>query len=286
MKRAVFLMLACCLLFSCRGGDKAETKPETRPEGKPEAKPKRKVDVREVATAAELIDAIGSDRELRLKSGTYVLSDVPDSFKEQVVWTKVFDGKTIAIKGVDRMTIVGPEDRSAKLLVRPQYAFVLEFKNCEKIRLANLTLGHAPKKGGCQRGVLGFRNVRGASVANCDLFGCGTEGLTLTGVSDFEFTAGKIRECTYGIMTLKDCRRLSFVNSAFTGNKEFWGVQVQHCKGVSFKRCSFKGNSAGEPLFSITSSDPVRLEDTQTAENKTKGLTDDPKTVKVLKTAD
>jgi Right handed beta helix region len=291
MKRSVLLMLACCLLCSCRGNEdkKSEARPQPKPKAEPKAEPKAKAqpkaDVREVATAAELLDAIGSDRTLRLKAGTYVLSEVPDKFMEHVVWKTVFDGKSITIKGVKRLTIIGPKDRSAKLLVRPQYAFVLEFKNCEKLRLENLVLGHAPKKGGCQRGVLGFKNVRGANVTNCDLFGCGTEGLTLADVSDFVFSKSKIRDCSYGIMTLKDCKRLSFADSQFTGNREHWGVQVQHCDGVSFKRCSFTKNTVDGPLFAISSSNPVRLLDTSIEGNSVKRLVDNPKALKVVKTA-
>jgi hypothetical protein len=271
--------LGCCLLCSCRNGDGG--KPEPKPGTKPG--PESKADLREVATAAELIAAIGSNRTLRLKPGTYVLSDVPDGFTEHVVWSSVFDGKTITVKGVKGLTITGPKDRSAKLVVKPRYAFVLEFKNCAKIRLENLVLGHAPEKGSCVRGVLGLSNAREMTLENCDLYGCGTEGLTLTGVTGFVFAKGRVRDCAYGIMTLKDCRKASFADSEFTGNKRFWGVRVRHCEGVSFKRCRFAKNTVGGPLFGIVSSSPVRLEDTSTDGNTVRGLTDNPKALEVVK---
>jgi hypothetical protein len=236
------------------------------------AKPKTAEPPMVVATAEELIKAIGSNRTIELASGEYFLSDVKDRALDFVRWDAVTDGKSITIRKVEKLRLMGTGEKPVRLLVRPRYAFVLNFEDCKDVTLENLTLGHAPQPGECDSGVVGAKGCAGLKLRQCDLFGCGTEGLVLENVEDFAFDDSVIRDCTYGIMTVKGCRRLSFSGSRFAGNKEFWGVKFKETKGVEFLNCTFKGNVADGPLFDVTSSSDIRAKGGEIADNETKGL--------------
>lgn len=213
----------------------------------------------EVATAEEFVQAIGSDRIIRMKPGEYILSDVKDRHLKHVRWYPQFDGNTLTIRDVKNLTIEGLGGTRVQLLVRPQYVFVLAFEGCDEVELRNLTLGHAPEKGQCACGVIGARNCNGLRITNCDLFGCGTEGLTLTNVHGLLVKDSIVRDCSYGIMTLESCSDIQFVNTRFTGNEEFHGFVIADCRDVGFQSCIVEKNKASQPLFQIVSSSDIRF---------------------------
>ena len=207
----------------------------------------------EVCNVEEFLEAIGSDRVLVLAPGQYVLSEVKDRQMDFVRWDPNFDGKTLTIRNVKGLKIVGKGEKPVRLVVRPRYVFVLHFEDCEDVQIVNLAMGHAPEEGGCDSGVLGATSCEGLIVRKCDLFGCGTEGLTLKNIRSFTFEDSCIRDCTYGIMTARGCEGLAFERSRFTKNREFWGVRLHDTKGVAFVDCVFSGNKCEEALFQATS---------------------------------
>ena len=173
-----------------------------------------------VTSAEEFINAIGSNRNIEIAAGDYLLSEIPDRHMEHIRWDPAFDGKTITIRNLENVTIRGQGQNKTNLLVTPRYVFVLNFENCTNIELQDLTLGHTPDKGSCTSGVIGAKNCRNLFIDNCDLFGCGTEGLTLENVNTFGFTNSIIRECSYGIMTITGCKDLNFQNAKLINNQE------------------------------------------------------------------
>jgi len=200
----------------------------------------------------KLLDAIGSDRRIELAAGDYVLSDVDHRPLEHIGWEGEHDGNSIAIRNVRNLSITGPADRSARLIVRPRYVFVLHFQDCQNIELTNLVMGHEPDKGYCTCGVFAATRCTGMTLTRCDLFGCGTEGLTLTDVRRFHFDRSVVRDCSYGIMTLKKCEDLLFTESNFAQNREYYGIAASESSRVAFEGCTLRHNQSGEPLFSLT----------------------------------
>lgn len=235
----------------------------------------------QVNTADQLIRVIDSDRALKLNSGDYVLSDVRDTRMAHVRWDKVFDGKSITIRNVKNMTITGCMEKPTRLLVKPRYAFVLNFEDCENIILENLVLGHSPDKGTCTSGVLGAVNCKNLVLRNCTLFGCGTEGLTLNKVQDMRFENSCIKDCTYGIMTLTGSETLRFVKSVFTRNEKFWGVKISDSKDIRFEECKFIRNQAENELFHAVSAADVFAKKCTFTDNRVKAMTNNPDAVTV-----
>ena len=240
----------------------------------------------EVSTAEELVRAIGPDRILLLKAGEYVLTDVADEQKEFVRWDRKFDGKSMTIRNVKNFSIVGTGDTPVRLVVRPSYVFVLNFEKCQDVHLTNLTMGHAPKKGECDCGVLGATACTGVTIRKCDLFGCGAEGLTLRNVRNLKFLDSTVRDCGDGIMTVDGCTGLSFARSRFVGNSRFWGIKIDDTKDVSFSDCDVENNTlADESIFHVTSSTGVEFDGGRIQNNHASALMEDADTVTITNAA-
>jgi len=237
-----------------------------------------------VYTAEEFLNAIGPNRTILLAPGEYVLSEADEQRMKYVRWDPEFDGKTITVRNVENLKILGCGANGTRLLTRPRYVFVLNFDKCDNVQLENLVLGHSPEEGYCRSGVFGATDCTNIVMRDCDLFGCGTEGLTLTKVRNMDFVESTVRDCAYGIMTMRDCSNLRFIRSSFTRNEEFWGVSVNDGRNVLFRDCEFANNRAERnSLFEVASSANVQVEDCVFTNNKVKSITNDRKVVKLIK---
>ena len=237
-----------------------------------------------VNSAEELLNAIGSDRTIVLAPGDYVLSDVRDRHMDFIRWDPEFDGKTITVRNVKNLKIIGDRKKPTRLLVRPRYAYVLNFEDCRNVQLENLVMGHSPDSGYCASGVVGATKCTDLALRNCDLFGCGTEGLTLTKVTNMVFHNSTIRDCTYGIMTIKGCANLRFTQSSFIRNKQFWAVNVHDSKDISFTGCSFTNNHAeDDSLFDVASSSNILVKECTFVDNKVESVTNNTRAVTIDK---
>lgn len=237
----------------------------------------------QVSTAEELIVAIGPNRTIELSPGEYVLSDVKDRYMDFIRWDPTTAGKTVTIRKVQNLRIVGVGKEPVRLIVRPYSVFVLNFEDCKNVSLENLVLGHAPQEGGCESGVVGATRCSQLRLSKCDLFGSGTEGLTLREVEDFEFEESVIRDCTYGIMTVESCKRLRFSDSRFVKNEQFWAVQMHDSKGVGFVNCVFQDNMADGPLFNVESCGEIRIKGGEVKDNQVKSMTNNTEAVQFEK---
>ena len=232
-----------------------------------------------ISTAEAFVENIGENRTLELDPGEYVLSDVKDRKMDFVRWDPNFDGKTLTIRNVEGLRIVGKGNKPVKLIVHPRYVFVLNFENCKDVEMVNLVFGHAPDEGYCDSGVIGAVNCEKITIRKCDLFGCGIEGLTLTNVRSFSFEDSIIRDCSYGIMTIKNCSNLSFTGSEFIRNREFYGINLNDTKGVVFNDCVFSKNKIGDTLFNVTSCLDIVVKGGKISDNEPKGLTNNAEVV-------
>jgi hypothetical protein len=235
-----------------------------------------------VSTADELVQAIGPDRVLRLAAGEYQLSDVTDRQMEFVRWDRKFDGKSLTLRNVKNLSIVGAGDQPVRLIVRSKYAFVLNFDKCQDIHLSNLTLGHAPQRGECESGVVGANDCSRLTFEKCDLFGCGTEGLTFQNVRQFKFIDSTVRDCSYGIMSLTGCTNFTFARSRFVGNSQYWGLKIDDCKDVSFSDCNIQNNTLTDgSIFQVTSSADIAFDGGQIHNNHASALMEEADTVTI-----
>lgn len=196
-------------------------------------------------TVDELVDAIGPERIIELDpSVTYRLDQAQRGVSDNYRWANPLrEEYELIIRDCPSLTIRSAGPGKARLYTRFAYAYVLAFEHCDALKLENLELGHAPDPGYCLGGVVRIKHSADVSITGSRLFGCGTDGLALTGVRGFLFKDASIDGCTYGIMTAKDCRDLAFVDSAFHGNREYYGFTFSDTIGIRFKGCAVYDNT-------------------------------------------
>ena len=178
---------------------------------------------------------------------TYDATPEPYEKKTAIGYYDNFDGRQLVVGGFKNLTIEG-EGKGASIIVSPRYAYILFFLGGKDITLRNLTLGHT-EEGYCEGGVLYFYGTENVTIEQCDMYGCGTEGIGAKEVTNMRCNNSIIRECSYQIMTLEGCNNVTFDACDFYKNKEFSLVNIGGSKGVKFSNCSFHENRG--PLFNI-----------------------------------
>ena len=160
------------------------------------------------------------------------------------------DGVELHIAYMKNLTIEGEGLARPVIQVRPRYTYILSFDHCENITVRNLEMGHTDE-GYCTGGVLSFTDCKGVEVDNCDMYGCGTEGITATDCENLQCEGSIIRDCSYSIMTLTNVKgKINFSECNFLRNREFSLVNADaNCSKLNFIKCLFKDNQG--PLFSV-----------------------------------
>lgn len=264
-----FVVTAC--VIGCQpklaptGGD-ANDNPRVAPD-RPQPK------VVKVSTVNQFVEAIKPNTIVQLAPGTYDVSRVARKKRTYVVYEESY-GDTVgslAIRNVRNLTIAGPAGQAVKIITPERYSTVLTLRNCRNLKIEGIRIGHSPDPGHCTGGVVQLENVRGITLTRCELFGCGTEGLNMADVSEATFRNTTIRDCTYGILTLRRGSEVTFLNCRFAGNKEFHGMHIHDSEAVTFRGCTIERNvlnsNISSPLFNVTSSSDVRLIDSTVRNN-------------------
>jgi hypothetical protein len=228
-------------------------------EGAVSAKPAAgaKAKVVKVADAKGFLEALGSDTVIELAAGKYVLSDYADQplkYQKGVAWEESYGDAELTLRGVRNLTIRGG---GAHILVDPESSFVLRFEDCADIAIENLTAGHSAG-GWCTGGVFAFAQSSKITIRDAKMYGSGTEGLNLAGVSDITVTDSSVYECSYYIMTIADSANVLFEGCEFHDNntEESHLVGISGTDGVTFDGCRFTDNrttgNSGQKLFEVS----------------------------------
>ena len=212
----------------------------------------------DVSTVDELLAAIGPDRAIRLADGVYNLTAAA-SYAQSVdsacwYWDYAYDGYQLKVFGADRLMILGNGADRCSIVTEPRYANVLTFAGCNDLSLFGLNIGHTTSQGYCSGGVLNFDNCTRVAVHACDLYGCGTEGITAFGCSDLFVSGTTIRDCTYGGIEAYSCRNVRFVGGIITGcgisrdpeHADGWTgfnlIYANDCSGFALLNTEISGN--------------------------------------------
>ncbi|MBR3454669.1 MAG: right-handed parallel beta-helix repeat-containing protein [Bacteroidaceae bacterium] len=219
-----------------------------------------------VHNGVEFIKALGSNRTVVIASGSHInLTDeifsegLEDKLNikniELIVnpakvgkngllqYNYQSDGVELHLAYMKNLTIEGEGMTRPVIQVRPRYTYILSFDHCENITVKNLEMGHTDE-GYCEGGVLSFTDCKGVKVDNCDMYGCGTEGITATNCENLQCEGSIIRDCSYSIMTLTNVKgKVNFSECQFLRNKEFNLVNADaNCSKLNFIKCLFKDN--------------------------------------------
>mgnify|MGYP002592574458 FL=1 len=180
---------------------------------------------------------IKSNTFIELVKGKYNIGEIINT-PENVELNEVFDGREWVITSVEDLYIRGND---SKLIVESRYATVLSFKNCNRIVLEHLILGHSPNRGECTGAVLRFENCKNITIKYLELYGCGTYGIIFS-TGDVNIQNCKIHHCSQGGIFLDtarcviddteifDCKDISSsVIEIYNGNAIISNVKIHEC---------------------------------------------------------
>lgn len=169
-----------------------------------------------------------------------------------------YDGVQLVIQDVKGLSISGPEKVHARLLSPYSYANVLVVENCSDIQLNWLNCGHEVE-GYCTGGVLVFDKCRNVQIDNCDLWGCGVEGINIVESSDISCSSTTIRDCSYSIMSIHSSSNIRFEYCLMHDNREFDQMNFTNSSDIVFENCVIWNNTAsgyyGSSLVQAVESD-------------------------------
>ena len=197
------------------------------------ASPAPDMDTVYVSTTDELRAAIQSDRTIILNPGVYDL-----------------DWEALWITEVDNLTIRG--NGSVELVNNDRDDEIVSFWNCNNIIFENIKAGHGNSTNGCTRGVITIDGCTNVEINNCDIYGCGYEGIVSVS-SEITVSNTTIRDCSERIMQVYG--RALFTNCIFFGNGYDFSpydicaaaIIIGDETDLSFVGCDFHDNK--NPVF-------------------------------------
>jgi hypothetical protein len=175
-----------------------------------------------VTTVRELVAALGSDRTIVLAPGNYVWrdgfmqgDDDPSTVESTEGLSPHFRGGVIS--GVRNLTIAG-EGTGPRIVQPDSYDHVLSFLDVEGLTLYNLVLGHHVVRGWCRGGVVRLMGARDVVIDGVDMFGSGTEGLSVTDVDGLHVERSVVWGCSEQLSTFVNAQNVTIRDSVFMNN--------------------------------------------------------------------
>lgn len=172
-----------------------------------------------------------------------------DTQNDGLVFYDNYDGIGVAICGIKNLTITSK--KGAVIVSSPRYDDVLKFVRCQKTTISNLVLGHT-YEGYCLDGVVSIINSSLVTINDCDLYGCGTEGLIIDNSEKVNCNKVIVRDCSYYIMHINDSKEVKFSECKFRNNREFEQINVDaNSQNITFDKCVIENNQG--KLFDVQS---------------------------------
>ncbi len=199
-----------------------------------------------VETAEDFVKAIGSNKKIVLKPGVYNLSNISQDIDLQdgVTWEDVPDGKELNINNVSNLIIEGSSEGKTEIITEPRYAQILDFEQVSNITLRNITAGHTPAEYTCDAGVLNFLNSENINISGCELYGCGSVGLSMDGVEHLDMINTYINHCSLRAIEVFDSKDVNFKQSRISDHEAYSNIIfVSYSKDVSFEDCEMSNNN-------------------------------------------
>jgi len=264
---ALVLLLVLALTLSGCGGKKEETPQTSAQEPAPAAEPEKPApEVKQepepepgihVSTARELLETIGSDKEILIEPGVYDLSAAAKELYNEDQWYDMplylYDGGDaveVAVDHVDNLVIRGSARGKVELTTPGEYCDVLRFEGCTNVTLANVTMGHSGTVGVCTGDVVETFNCKDITLEDLDLYGCGAYAVTVTSSTGVHMNGCTLRECSYGALAAYSSTDVQLDGCTLRDNTECYYVIDGLRSQIDFKDCTLSGNEANWSIFS------------------------------------
>jgi hypothetical protein len=202
-----------------------------------------------VRSAEDFYNGVASRVVLNIEKGFDFTDSKPGNSRGFFIVDR-HDGSQIVLNGLVHTDIIGAVGNEDILITtKPQYANVLELKNCHHIAIRDLRLGHDVEKGYCRGGVIKMEGCTNIFIENVEMFGCGTYGFELYDCENVRFNGCTVTDCTYGMFDCHSCKGVVVKNTAFYQNNCLSGAAIKDSE-IRFENCEFSENSNEERFSS------------------------------------
>lgn len=204
-----------------------------------------------VTTADEFINAIASNTNINIKaSGTFELMAALDKLDESHDFRKIYNNDedyssvppgvyyergTLVIVNINNLTINGESVETTHIQSASAHTDVLGFDNCSNITIRNIKAGHKTRDY-CEGDVVVLIKCENVLIENCDLYGCGYNGISIWRTNDVTVNNTEIRDCSGCISAIRHSKNVVF-NECYMHNcrEKFYeddneNVQLNNCK--------------------------------------------------------
>ena len=246
------------------------------------APPKSADGVVRVKTIDEFLASIAPHTVIELSEGVYDLTKASNYGKntksEYYSWNGVVDnngdGAELVIKDVEDLTIRGAGIEKTSIVAVNRSSSVINFTECEKLNVSNLTAGHTVQPDPCNGAVFNLSNCPDSTIDSCGLYGCGTIGIDVRTSERFNITNCDIYECSVGAVRAMDCEDI-FISSCDihhhgtrTANSLAYHLfDVLRSTGVTVYNCKIHDNSI-EGLLYATETERIFFISNEVTKNK------------------
>ena len=208
-----------------------------------------------VSTAVELVNAIRSNRVIRLSAGQYDFS--PNNF---------------VIENVKNLSLIGCAEGGTEFVNENTYSEILTFERSSDIHIENIRARHTLlDEYVCEGGVFRFQNSNNITVVNCYLDGCGSVGIFAWYVNNLNVRDTVITNCSLRAIDFHVANNVRFTNVRMIQNKAFANIAyIMSSSNIVFDRCEISGNPNVEwGLFELGGSagGNVRIENSRINNN-------------------
>ena len=212
-----------------------------------------------VENVDELIAAIGPNREIILKPGTYNLCEAKTYGKntnnDYCSWEGSYDGHEFVIRSVENFAIRGNGRLSTIIETDPRWANVIRVQNSSDVTLEGFTAGHTRERGECSGGVLYLEGCTNTAMKDLGLYGCGVVGLTAHLCTDVTLSGSEIYECSSSAVNLHTSNNVSVSDCRVydIGLEEFGGYtffEMANSQNVTVSNCEFSVSTLSNLMVS------------------------------------
>jgi len=203
-----------------------------------------------VSNAEELVKAIAPDTSITLLAGRYDVSAAAGTENVYVFWKEDFYGnkeKTLVISELEGLTLQAAPGAAVEIVTPWRFAEVLEFRNCNGIKLAGIKAGHTVVGYyECDAGVLCFRDSYNISLEKCLLYGSGTIGIELNGCVSAQISDTTVTDCSRCAVEVTYSDDVTFNKCEFVDNRAYDDVINGYESSAEFFDCVVSGNKSIE----------------------------------------
>ena len=212
-----------------------------------------------VENVDELIAAIGPNREIILKPGTYNLCEAKtygkDTNNDYCAWEGSYDGHEFVIRSVENFAIRGNGRLSTIIETEPRWANVIRIQNSTDVTLEGFTAGHTRERGECSGGVLYLEGCTNTAMKDLGLYGCGVVGLTAHLCTDVVLSGSEIYECSSSAVNLHTSSNVSVSDCRVydIGLEEYGGYtffEMANSQNVTVSNCEFSVSTLSNLMVS------------------------------------